>query len=134
MRAAGLLADLARAGHDVDRSGGGLVIEAYPAAALKRWGLRRSGYKGRDNRVARKALLDDLQSAMLWLDLGTSKPLCRNDDDAFDAVICALIARASALGRTTAPDETQAQRAATEGWIAVPTCEPSDLLVEPAAQ
>ncbi len=38
MRAAGLLAALADAGMPVDRSGAGLLVEVYPAAALRIWG------------------------------------------------------------------------------------------------
>lgn len=38
-RCAGLLARLAQEGEPVDRSGSGVVVEVYPAAALRRWGL-----------------------------------------------------------------------------------------------
>ncbi|MEO6713138.1 MAG: DUF429 domain-containing protein [Mycobacteriales bacterium] len=50
MRAAGLLADLADAGRAVDRAGTGVVVEVYPAASLKVWGLPHKGYKGQDQR------------------------------------------------------------------------------------
>jgi hypothetical protein len=47
---------------------------------------------------------------------------CRHSDDAFDALICALIARAAALGLTTPPSPgTQTERASVEGWIHLPT-------------
>src|SRR3712207_770978 len=50
MRAAGLLAALADAGRPVDRSGAGLLVEVYPAAALRIWGLLPSRpYKGTSN-------------------------------------------------------------------------------------
>lgn len=39
MRCAGLLARLALEGQPVDRSGSGVVVEVYPAASLKQWGL-----------------------------------------------------------------------------------------------
>lgn len=40
------------AGIDVDRSGlTGRVVETYPAAALRQWGLRSTGYKGRPSKV-----------------------------------------------------------------------------------
>ena len=42
-------------------------------------------------------------------------------------MICALIARAAALGAATTPSQEQAERAKTEGWIAVPTGDLSDL-------
>jgi predicted nuclease with RNAse H fold len=128
MRAAGLLAALAKAGHDVDRAGGGLVVEAYPAAALKRWGLAHGGYKGSVNHPARGELLTGLTKAAPWLDLGAFDAACRASDDALDAVICALIARAVGRGKATTPGRDQAASAATEGWIAVPTCDLVDLL------
>jgi predicted nuclease with RNAse H fold len=119
MRAAGLLALLAH-DHSVDRAGGGLVAEVYPAAALKHWDLTRTNYKGADGKAQRKKLIKGLTSA-LPLDLGDAESLCWTSDDALDAVICALIARAAALGEVTAPDKKQARLAATEGWIVVPT-------------
>jgi predicted nuclease with RNAse H fold len=128
MRAAGLLAMLASAGHSVDRSGvSGLVVEAYPAAALKGWTLTHLKYKGAGSITARAALVEALQIAMPELELGSAAELCREDDDAFDAVVCALIARAAVLGDVTAPDDGQAALARTEGWIAVPTCSLRDL-------
>ena len=47
MRCAALLDALAAAGHPVDRAGGGRVVEVYPAAALKHWGLPHQGYKSK---------------------------------------------------------------------------------------
>ena len=46
MRCAGLLAHLTAAGRPVDRAGTGVVVEVYPAAALKHWDLTYRGYKG----------------------------------------------------------------------------------------
>jgi predicted nuclease with RNAse H fold len=48
-RCAGLLARLAALGEPVDRAGSGVVVEVYPAAALRRWGLTHRGYKSRDH-------------------------------------------------------------------------------------
>jgi len=42
-------------------------------------------------------------------------------DDAFDAVIAALIARAHALGGTHDVPPTLREQAAREGWIALPS-------------
>ena len=50
MRAAGLLARLAKAGRPVDRAGGGVVVEVYPAASLHQWRLPHKAYNGRDTR------------------------------------------------------------------------------------
>lgn len=46
MRCAALLAQLASIDMEVDRAGGGKVVEVYPAASLLRWGLPHKGYKG----------------------------------------------------------------------------------------
>jgi hypothetical protein len=134
MRAAGILAALEKAGHDVDRAGTGMVVESYPAAALKRWSLAHRKYKGSEGRLAREALVDQLVARCPGVSLGRFDTAVRDSDDALDAVICALIARAAALGRVLAPTDDQAARAATEGWIAVPTCELSDLLTGPDDQ
>lgn len=113
---------LREAGIAVDRSGlTGPVAETYPAAALRQWGLRSTGYKGRPNA---ERLRDLVASALpLCGDLATSveEHLVSRDDE-FDAFVCALVARAIALGLTTAP-ETPADREAArrEGWIHVPT-------------
>jgi predicted nuclease with RNAse H fold len=61
MRAAWLLGALNLAGTPVDRAGRGKVVEVYPAAALRRWGLPATGYKKKDlisALVARAAACD----------------------------------------------------------------------------
>jgi predicted nuclease with RNAse H fold len=122
MRAAGLLAHLAEAGHAVDRSGEGVVVEVYPAASLKIWGLSHRRYKRPQYRAARETLLNQLADAAPWLDLGDHADLCVESDDAFDAVIAALTARAKALGDVTAPaNGTERAQARREGWILLPT-------------
>jgi len=120
MRAAGLLAALADAGHPVDRSGGGLLVEVYPAAALRVWGLASRSYKGMSNRPALSLLVDELQAALPGLDWQANDRACRDSDDALDAVICALVARAAHLGLTAGPPAHLAERAASEGWIHLP--------------
>jgi predicted nuclease with RNAse H fold len=129
MRAAGLLARLAAEGQPVDRSGAGLVIESYPAAALRQWGLGYRGYKRGDD-ASLGVLVDALCGRLGGLDLGDYDGLCRSSHDAFDAVICALIARAAALGLVCRPSEEQVALARVEGWIAVPTCDLADLLTQ----
>jgi predicted nuclease with RNAse H fold len=61
MRAAGLLARLAAAGHPVDRTGTGVVVEVYPAASLRCWELLHQGFKGAKNLTALGELVDRLQ-------------------------------------------------------------------------
>jgi uncharacterized protein DUF429 len=122
MRCAGLLAQLARQGQPVDRCGAGVVVEVYPAVSLHHWGLSHRGFKGRGNAKPLGQVVEALLAAAPWLTLGPFEDLCRRSDDALDAVIAALTARAAMKGLVTAPSTTQAVTSSTEGWIAVPTC------------
>lgn len=92
MRCAVLMAELARRGHPVDRSGTGTVVEVYPAASLRLWGLPHRGYKRAGNLNTLSDLVDRLTVAAPWLDLGPHEHICRNSDDALDAVLAALTA------------------------------------------
>jgi predicted nuclease with RNAse H fold len=132
MRCAALLARLADRGRPVERDGRGVVVEVYPAASLKAWGLPYRGYKRARHRRALGDLLDGLRAAAPWLDLGAAEPICRSSDDATDAVIAALTARAAALGRVTTPAPEHRAAAASEGWIALPTGPLADLGDPPA--
>ncbi len=128
LRAAGLLAVLAGQGVDVNRAGHGAVVETYPAAALRRWGLPSRTYKRAANGPARRLLVDGLLTAVPWLEVGRAdRELLERSDDALDAVICALVARASLLGAVREPAPADADLAAVEGWIAVPTGRLGDL-------
>jgi predicted nuclease with RNAse H fold len=130
MRCAGLLARLA-AGAPVDRSGAGVVVEVYPAAALKQWGLTYRRYKGTANTTVRHQLVDTLTAAAPWLRLGDHAQACRRSDHALDAVIATLNARAAALRLTTTPGAEQLDAARTEGWIALPTGNLANLIHNP---
>jgi len=127
MRCAGLLAYMASHGRPVDRCGTGPVVEVYPAASLKCWGLPWRGYKQPPSTRPLGALVDDLQAAAPWLELGPHEGLCRVSHDAVDAVIAALTARAVAQGLATRPDKKQETAARSEGWIALPTSPLSQL-------
>jgi predicted nuclease with RNAse H fold len=127
MRASSLLTRVRDSSEVVDRAGGGRFAEVYPAVALKVWELRASSYKGA-NSAHLSALVDDLLAAAPWLSLGTFDTTCRQNDDAFDAIIAALISRAHALGRWRTPSEDQAVTAAREGWIVVPSAGLSELI------
>lgn len=123
MRCAGLLDSL---GVD-DRSGVDGVFEVYPAAALKAWGLPYKGYKAKGINSGRaKKNLADLFALVCtscpWLRFpDTAADLFSTSDDAFDALIASLAARAAALGQTGRPlDSNEHARATVEGWIAVP--------------
>ncbi|NYI47834.1 putative nuclease with RNAse H fold [Nocardioides aromaticivorans] len=124
MRCAAILSGLTREGVEIDRTGrSGPVVEVYPAAALKLWGLPHQGYKGREPANARRrAELVQLTSAVLpWLELGEFAELCVDVDDALDAVLCAAIAGLALRGETEEIPEEHLAAAAVEGWIAVPT-------------
>lgn len=121
MRGAGLLGVLASRGEPVDRSGGGTLVETYPAAALEQWGLPHQTYKGPRNVDALGRLVDAITAAAPWLDLGPFEGLCRTSEDAFDALVCALVARAAQLGAAIGPSNDSERAAArAEGWIVLP--------------
>ena len=118
IRLAALIAEL---DPSVDSSldGSGAIAETYPAAALLTWGLPHRGYKGAANQTARDAIVDDLLASAPWLELGHHVEVVRASDHALDAVLCALVARASQRGLTEpAVDVDLARR---KGWIHVPT-------------
>lgn len=119
-RLAGLReAAAARSGVRFDRAGGNGVVEVYPAAALVLWGLPRAGYKSEAE--ARERLLTALEAAAPWLiwEPGALE-VCLDSDDALDAVLCALIARAAALGLTEPPPPEALELAGVEGWVHLP--------------
>lgn len=100
------------------RDGSGSIVEVYPAAALKIWGLPSRGYKGPTNARQLGRLIDEIQLAIPWLDWGESEAICRRSDDALDAVVCALLAKAAKAGATILPPDTGL--ALSEGWIHLP--------------
>jgi predicted nuclease with RNAse H fold len=120
LRCAALLTRVADACGPVDRSGGGRVVEVYPAGSLQRWGLPHRRYKGAADGPALARMVDELRARAPWLDLGEHDALCRRSHDAADAVIAALTARAAARGLTVEPSREQMPAARKEGWIAIP--------------
>jgi predicted nuclease with RNAse H fold len=118
IRCAVILDQLAAAGHDVDRSGAGLVAEIYPGAALLIWDLAVTGSKRDDDILSQ--LVDRLVETADWLDLGEWVHLMRRSHDAFDAVIAALNARAVAIGQSSGPSLELVAQAGREGWVRLP--------------
>jgi hypothetical protein len=121
MRAAALLTTATEDGRPINRVGHDTVVEFYPAAALRRWGLPADKYKGPKGRAARQRLLAELLRRAPWL-----KPpeevitRCVADDNKLDALVAALVARAAAKGWCDPiPPELEAV-AKREGWIALP--------------
>lgn len=129
MRAAGLMASLAATGKVLRRSGiDSAVAEVYPAASLSAWGLASRGYKA--DPQLRSGLIAELLHHAPWLDLSDGVALCRSSDDAFDAVVAALVAGAVVLGRTSGPPAVDVAIADEEGWIHLPD---EDFLLDPWA-
>jgi hypothetical protein len=62
-----------------------------------------------------------LQAQAPWLAWDDdARGACVRSDDALDAVLAALIARAGALGLTVKPEGEDLELARTEGWIHLP--------------
>jgi hypothetical protein len=131
MRCARLLSQLPD--HPVDRMGRGLVVEVYPAAALRHWvdpGLVAGGlpsYKGdKPGRQAqREAILASLVQGLAGV-LEVSPvwtALCTDSDDHLDALVCAMIARAAHNGNLRPVPVGSRWAAIREGWIALPNPE-----------
>ncbi|MCU1407792.1 MAG: hypothetical protein JWQ43_4095 [Glaciihabitans sp.] len=119
MHCAALLDVLADRIGPIDRSGAGRVAEVYPSATLRGWGFTTRGYK--TDPAPRRLLVEELERRAPWLDLAGNQELLVQSDDAFDAVIASLAARAHARGLTEpCPPEHLAQ-ARREGWIALPS-------------
>jgi hypothetical protein len=118
MRCAHLLHRWTLRGHAVDRAGEGRFVEVYPAGALVRWGLGASGYKS--DAGALRALFDAVAGAVPLELPAPDRALCASVDDAFDALIAALVARAALLGLTDPPPPAVREQAAEEGWIHLP--------------
>jgi predicted nuclease with RNAse H fold len=112
----------------VDRSGvTGRIFEAYPAAALRAWGLASSQYKGKANATACASLVSELVANCGPLRASAAAALNGCDDDGLDAFVCALVARAVLLGHTTRPPPEYLDVARREGWIHVPTAGVAEL-------
>jgi predicted nuclease with RNAse H fold len=126
MRCGQLLTRLAK-NEPLDRTGGGLVAEVYPAAALRMWSLDPRGYKGNKpgQREKRKLLTRKVAEATSgWLPLSHHLPEIAVSDHLLDALISALIGRAVDLGSTLEVPVANRQLAAVEGWIHLPRREP----------
>jgi hypothetical protein len=126
-RASRILGRLQRATEvGVDRSGmSGVICEAYPDAALRRFGLWPDGlptnasYKDTGDPAVREQIVEGLLRRAPWLRFDdTDAGLLHASDDCLDALLCALVARACVLRRTVGP--TDQALAEVEGWIHLP--------------
>jgi len=98
MRAVRRLSDIAASGEATDRSGGGRLVEAYPAAARSVLGFRSTGHKRKVGAPLRRELVSGLgQRTVRWLEIGDEVVReVEASDDVPDALIASLIARAIA--------------------------------------
>jgi predicted nuclease with RNAse H fold len=119
MRAASVLSKVSPR-HALD--GSSVVVEVYPAAALHRWDYPSRGYKGTKNAAARRELVTRFRTdTARWLQIDQQQfESCCANDNVFDAVIAALVARASQVGHTEPIPESQREAARREGWIVIP--------------
>lgn len=107
----------------VDRSGvTGRIAEVYPAAALRRWDLPASGYKGGGDAAitARRHLLTGVVKRSGLTLTRHERALAINNDHVLDALVCAVVTRAVTDGGTASPGRRTRTRARREGWIHVP--------------
>src|SRR5690625_1636834 len=119
-RWAGIEAKLRARNVDVSRDGSGTIAEVYPAAALYRWGVPHTGYKGRQRRNVRHRMVEALSSFFETLDWNGFEDLVLADDNALDAVISALVRYQMYCGDCEGPPEHLREIARREGWIWVP--------------
>jgi len=100
------------------------IIETYPKAALACWpDMPRGSTKSGDAAPRVRAEVLALLAAGVSLtmeDVDRRAILEQRKDHRFDAVICALVARAAMVGRTRLPAETDRKAAYEEGWIYLP--------------
>jgi hypothetical protein len=92
-----------------DRTGAGRFVEVYPRAGRARFEL------------ARTRSISELQERAPWLTLAPEQEMvCDQNEDCFDALISALVARASALRLCEPIPDDLLEPARREGWIALP--------------
>jgi predicted nuclease with RNAse H fold len=118
-RAASILSNLPS---KVDRTGIGKIVEVYPAAALKIWGFEFRRYKGTQGNAVRDNLVRVwAQQTGAW-GRWTEEALAaaREDDNIFDSLVAAIVARCAALNLTLPVPLMLKRRAQFEGWIAIP--------------
>ena len=115
------------------RDGSGRLVETYPAAALRAWGLLAAKgvrYKGGGTgdavarqRHERQRIIDEVTSqCAAWLKVAPSlRDAAIRSDHALDALIWALVALATKLDATSPPPLADRDVSRREGWIHVPS-------------
>lgn len=101
------------------------VLETYPKAALKCWPeMPLESTKSGDSapRARAEALARLVETVALRIDdVDRGKLVEETKDHRFDALVCALVARAAMVGRTQLPVKADADAADQEGWIHLPS-------------
>lgn len=96
----------------------GVLVEAFPAAQLRHWGLPFSQYNGPGGQANRDVIVADLMANRSFQVGHADLEIIHDNADALDAVLCSYAARAvvqDQLGAEIPPfNAWQA-----EGWIAV---------------
>ncbi|GAB3539224.1 DUF429 domain-containing protein [Arthrobacter tecti] len=130
MRCAVLQAKIGRRFGVQPLDGSGRLAEVYPAASLRCWQIAARKYKGTGaaETAARESIVNSLAATAPWFEMGKHRTSLIASDDQLDAAIASLTARAVAVGKTLPPDVAHERRAATEGWIHLPSGDPASLL------
>jgi hypothetical protein len=93
----------------------GLLVEAFPMAQLKQWGLPYDGYGKQDRKgeLIRKLIIDEIRGR---INLGGFNELLLSSADALDSVLCAFSGVAVRTFNLAVLSDDSAN---LEGWIAV---------------
>lgn len=103
-------------GPSLDRTGSDRVVETYPGGSLTCWGIDHRGYKRGAEAAGRREEI----AAALRAGIGIGLDVPTATDDQLDAFVCALTARAFALGLVDPIPPDATARATREGWIRLP--------------
>ncbi|MDO8739167.1 DUF429 domain-containing protein [Candidatus Deferrimicrobium sp.] len=93
----------------------GLIVEAFPMAQLKQWGLPYNGYgkQDREGELLREQIIDGVRER---IDLGVSDEVLLSSADALDSVLCAFSGLAITTSSIAVPPDDSAL---LEGWMSV---------------
>lgn len=93
----------------------GLLVEAFPMAQMKQWGLPNNGYGKQDRKgeMFREQIIDGIRGR---IDIGRFDAVLISSADALDSVLCVLSGLAvKSSSIAVSPDDS----ATLEGWVAV---------------
>jgi hypothetical protein len=93
----------------------GLLVEAFPMAQLKQWGLPYNGYGKQDRKgeLLRMGIIDGIRGR---IDLGGFDEVLVSSADALDSVLCAFSGLAVKTSSVAVPPDDSGL---LEGWVAV---------------